>query len=214
MSEQFRLGTNLKVPNRTFRWRSLSTISEITRTESFWKIKTNVRLQTALSFMKLLFIWGKLTNRLQQVILDHPGTLQDPIFRALAVAKVQTGIPLEELVDRLTRLKLLLGGQNLYQNGLIPQWSGAIVIEISEETFPIRPFKRFSGYVRNSSSVGSKRGNKFTFEPIPEKFSTERFEEYEFIYEAITVGEVVSRSGNLSVTLKKTLRESKRKNNE
>jgi len=109
---------------------------------------------------------------------------------------------------------MLLGGQNLFREELISIWSGTIIILISEKTFPIRPAKKFSGYVRNSSSVGSKRGNKFTIEPIPEKFSTERFEEYEFVYEAITVGEVVSRSGNLSVTLKKVLRGPKRKNNE
>jgi len=163
--------------------------------------------------MKLLFIQGKLSNKLQQAVLDHSGTLQDPIFRALAVAKVQTSVPLEELNDRLDRYMQLFGGRNLFRKELIPQWSGVIVVQISEKTFPIRPAKKFSGYVRNSSSVGSKKGNKFTFEPIPEKFSTERFEEYEFIYEAITVGEVVSRSGNLSVTLKKVLRGPKRKNN-
>lgn len=164
--------------------------------------------------MKLLFIWGRLSPKEQQVVLDHPGTLEDPIFRALAVAKVQTKINLEDLVDNLDTYCNLFGRKNNFRLGLISQWSGAIAISILEKDFPIRSAKKFSGYVRNSSSVGSKRMSKFTFEPIPEKFSPERFEEYEFIYEAITVGEVVSRSGALTVTLKRTLRRSKRKSNE
>lgn len=214
MAEQFRLGTKVKTPLRTFRWKSNSSFSEVTRRETFWIIKSNVRLQTSLDFMKLLYIWGLLTPKEQQIILDHPGTLADPIFRALAVAKVQTKIPLEDLVDNLEKFCSLLGRKNNFRKSLVSQWSGNIAIEIKEKDFPIRSAKKFSGYVRNSSSVGSKRMSKFTFEPIPEKFSPERFEEYEFIYEAITVGEVVSRSGALTVTLKRILRRSKRKSNE
>lgn len=209
MTQQFWFGKKEIVPFRTFRWHSLSSSTEIDRIETFWCMKSNVRLQTALNFLKLLFIHGKLGTKEQQIILDHPGTLSDPVFRALATAKVQSNVSLKELVNRLENFSKLLGKPNLYREKLVPQWSGVVSLLIKEKSYPIRPKQR-SSRVRNPSAVGSKKLNKITFEPIPEKFLSERFDEFEFILEALTVGEVVSRTGHLSVTLKKPLREAKR----
>jgi len=210
MSDQFRVGKNLTVPRRTFRWRNNSTNSEISGLETFWEMKSNVRLETALSLLKLKFIWGELSPREQQFLWDHPSTFRDQVFLALASAKVRSKVPLKELVKRLSKVLELLGKKNLFRKELIVQWEGNTVLLITQKSYPIRKFTKFSGYVRNSSSVGSKHRNKFNFEPIPEKDSTERFDEFEFVYEAITVGEVISRTGSLSVTLKKPLRKAKR----
>jgi len=209
MIEQFELGQSKKVLNRVFHWKSLSTSSEITRRENFWVMKTNVRLQTALNLLKLMFLHGELNLRLQACILDHPSTLSDEIFRAIAVAKVTKDVNPEVLMDNLDKILSLIGKPNIYRKRLIRQWLGTIGIQIKEISQPIVPSKRYTGYVRNSSSVGSKRQNKISFEPIPEKFASEMFEMFDLILESITVGEVVSRSGNFTITLK-SLKEAKR----
>jgi hypothetical protein len=50
----------------------------------------------------------------------------------------------------------------------------------------IRKVKKYSGYVRNSSSVGSKKFSK-TSNHIPETFEWSSYEELDY-YEFLTVG--------------------------
>lgn len=152
------------------------------------------------------FIFGELKPDEMGLLFDHPAALSDPLFLVVAKAKIGTSDGFERMLFRLEKITKILGIDNPYRRSLLKQWEGNFVIVAKERTFPIRPPKKFSGYVRNSSSVGSKRRTGIAnFDPIFERFSSESFDMYNFIFESITVGEVVPRTGVMRVTLNESL---------
>lgn len=134
-----------------------------------------------------------LTVNEQRLLFDAPGVLRDDQFLALLQAK-NSGVPLDVLETRLQKLQRLQA-QSPWGMNLLNTLDGVLSYEISEILKPIRKGKKYSGYVRNSSAVGSKRGFGGT-KPEPETFewTTEYTIDY---YLFFSVGQLSSAFGDL-----------------
>lgn len=169
-------------PLRTFSWKSSNQQPNST-TETFWVVKTNVRLVKFLDCLKLKHLLLGLSEEELQLLVDSPKLFQDLLFldslRALSSLSLkedrQTRI---RLVERLQRLRSCLG-QTRWDLNLLYTYLGNIYYEVTEVRLPIRKVKKFSGWVRNSSAVGSKRSSGIT-KPECEIFETLLFEELDY----------------------------------
>lgn len=177
---------------RNLQWKSSKQKAD-TPTETLWKVRTNFRLQTFIVFLKMKHFYEGLPTSWQRLLYDAPGVLRDDQFLALLQAK-NSGVPMDVLEARLQRLQRLLG-QPTWGMNLLKTYNGVLSYEISETLKPIRKGKKYSGYVRNSSAVGSKRGFGGT-KPEPETFewTTEYTIDY---YLFFTVGQLSSAFGDL-----------------
>lgn len=173
---------------RNFQWRSSNNLPN-TLTEAFWCIKTNFRLNTFIKYFKMKAIYGFLSVFEARLLYDAPGVLTDNLFVASLRAKL-SDVPLDILTSRIRVLQQLLQ-EPLMEINLYHTYSGCIKYEIMETRRTIRKVKKYSGYVRNPSSVGSKRKSK-TFSILPETFECDFTEGIDF-YEFLTVGKF---SGN------------------
>lgn len=118
-------------------------------------------------------------------MLDAPGVLRDDLFID-ALRAWKTDVPKKILWQRLATLqRLLLRPQ--WEPNLYYTYNGSIAYEMVEARSPIRKSKKFSGYVRNSSSVGSKKRSA-SFDLEPENFEWTDIVVYDF-YSYLTVGE-------------------------
>ena len=194
---------------RNLQWKSSKQAAD-TPTETLWKVRTNFRLQTFLEYLKLKHFYEGLPVNMQRLLFDAPGVIEDDLFLALLRAKI-SGVPMDVLETRLQSMQRLLG-QSPWEMNLLRTFSGVLSYEISEILKPIRKGKKYSGYVRNSSSVGSKRGfGKSKPEPETFEWNTESTIDY-FAY--LSVGQLSLASGETSLTLKspeRTKRKPKRK---
>lgn len=129
---------------------------------------------------------------------DAPGVLRDDQFLALLQAKI-SGVPMDVLESRLQSLQRLLG-QPTWEMNLLRTFDGVLSYEISEILKPIRKGKKYTGYVRNSSSVGSKRGFGGT-KPEPETFEWNTESTIDFLA-YFSVGQLSLASGDISLILK------------
>jgi len=187
---------------RNLTWRSSKQVAD-TPTETLWKVRTNFRLQTFTEYFKMKHYFIGLSVNEQRMLFDAPGVLRDDLFLALLRAK-ETGISERILTARLASLQRLLGKRQWEMN-LLSTFDGVLSYEITEILKPIRKGQKYSGYVRNSSSVGSKRGFGNP-KPEPETFewNTESTIDY-FAY--LSVGQLSLASGEiLSLTLKSSER--------
>jgi len=145
---------------------------------------------------------------LQRCMFDAPGVLRDDLYLALLRAK-SLGIPMDILETRLRSLQRLIG-QPTWEMNLLSTFAGVLSYEISEILKPIRKAEKYSGYVRNSSSVGSKRGfGKAKPEPETFEWNTESTLDY-FTY--LSVGQLSLASGENTLILK-SLEKTKRNQN-
>jgi len=134
-----------------------------------------------------------------RLLLDWPGVLEDNLFIDALRAK-REGVQLETLFQRIRWVQELDDidpwGINLYFT-----LDGVIRYHILEERKTIRPVKKYSGYVRNSSAVGSKRKSQFV---RPEAESFEWVEDVKIdYYTFFSVGEWNSGTpGSFVLTLK------------
>lgn len=118
-------------------------------------------------------------------LLDAPGVLlNDLYFDALRAWK--TDVPRKVLWQRLAWLQQLLEIEPWSLN-LFYTLNGTVAYRLSELRSSIRKVIKYSGYVRNSSQVGSKRASAI-FIPEPEKFEWTPTVEIDF-YLFLTVGE-------------------------
>jgi len=157
-------GTENNYPShlRVYRWSSSNQQPNST-TKTFWELRSSVRLATFLNSKKLeLFLKG-LPNFELRGLIDAPGFFKDHLFLELlqALASLQNCSensidPKEDLLQRLHPVQSLLG-MSIWSENLLNTYKGVLRYELSEIRQPIRKVKKFSGWVRNSSAVGSKR---------------------------------------------------------
>jgi len=187
---------------REYRWRS-STIPSNNRVETFWVIRTNLRKEKFLMYMKMKLLIEGLPEDELQLLVDAPGVLNDNLFLAALRAK-RSGVSLEVLEQRLERLfnlglSLLIFNINLYYT-----LKGTARFSMFLAEKPIGKTKRFSGYVRNSSAVGSKRQSRSNV--VPEHFQWSFNVEYDY-YSFLSVGELTSGApGDNNLILKSSNR--------
>lgn len=186
-------------PLKSFRnltWRSSKQAAD-TPTETLWKVRTNFRLQTFTKYLKMRHFYEGLPVNQQRLLFDAPGVLRDDLFLALLRAKNED-VPLNILEARMQSMQRLLG-QSPWTMNLLSTFDGVLSYEISEILKPIRKGKKYSGYVRNSSSVGSKRGfGKAKPEPETFEWNTESTIDF-FTY--FSVGQLSLASGETSLIL-------------
>lgn len=176
---------------RTLKWKA-SLQKADTPTETFWTVRTNFRLKTFIEYLKMKFFYEGLSLKEQQLLFDSPGFFRDDIYLALLRAKTD-GHSLEILESRLEKLQRLLGISPKWGKHLVDTYNGVLSYEILLQTRSVRKGKKYSGYVRNSSAVGSKRRSGGV-KPEPEIFewNTERTIDY---YAYFTVGRLTLASG-------------------
>lgn len=139
---------------RTLRWKSSKQLAD-TSTETFWLIRTNLRLQKFLLYYKMKLYYSGLSVDESRMLFDAPGVLKDDLFISLIRAKNSgvSGILLEQRLHKLQRLLK----QAIWSKDLLRTYEGNLRFEIKEMRKPIRKAKKYSGYVRSPSAVGTKK---------------------------------------------------------
>jgi len=118
------------------------------------------------------------------MLYDAPGVLSDNLFID-ALRAQQSGVQLNILLQRLAKAQQWLSRRPWSLN-LLCTYRNCVAYEIVELRKTIRKVKKYSGYVRNPSSVGSKR-KKASSSHTPETFEWNTYEEIDW-YEFLTVG--------------------------
>lgn len=120
-----------------------------------------------------------------RLLFDIPGVLENDLFFD-ALRAWRTEIPKELLWYRLAVL-LRLEMRSMMSANIYYQLRGTLSFKILEVRQSIGKVKKYSGYVRNSSSVGSKRSSgKQIPEPGSVEWNTNVEKDY---YSFLTVGE-------------------------
>lgn len=172
-------------PFRTYKWMSTNNPTELTRTESFYSLKSNVRISRFLECKKLEHFLIGLPDAETQALYDFPGVLGDVMFVNLLRAKASlllTGdwrrqFPI--LLERVQILRSALGCSSWNLNVLYASL-GNLKYELHLCSRRIRPFKKYSGYVKTPSAAGTKRGSPGgSYEP--EIFDQTKFEERDLV---------------------------------
>lgn len=190
--------------SKTFKinkWRS-SVPPSNNSAETFWTLQTNRRLQSFLEFQKLRFIFEHLPVMEQQNLLDAPGVFADRLFIDALRAKIDN-VSTKTFEERLEICSFIAGKSSIWNRNLLKTWKGTTVYRICLHEKPIRKAKKFSGWVRNSSSVGSKRFG--ATRPEPETFEWDNFSEIDY-YKALTVGEFPGTMGIQILSLTRSIR--------
>lgn len=194
--EQSHHGKRLK-NFRTHQWKSSNNLPNDS-SETFWSIKTMERKFTIIKYLQLKVLLGEADIVEMQCCYDAPGVLKDDLFID-ALRAWKTDVPKKFLWQRLQSLQRLLQ---------LPEWSEnlyytldkSVNYELQLARRTIRKVKKYSGYVRNSSAVGSKRFSK-AFIPDVESFEWITNVNIDF-YSFLTVGEFNSGlSGVVDFTL-------------
>lgn len=154
---------------------------------TFWKVQSNMKRDKFIHYCKLRLLYETTDGKEQQFLFDAIDF--DPFFVACYKLKGN----LED--DRVGKIAVLFGLKN-YTRKLYRQWNGNVKFHIIEIGRPIGKITKFSGYVRSSSSVGSKRPNKTNLDPRTEIWTEEL--EYNYV-ELLTVGRAAGRSVGLSL---------------
>jgi hypothetical protein len=195
--EQSHHGERLK-SFRTHQWKSSNNLPNDS-SETFWSIKSPARKFTLIKYLQLKVLMGKASFVELSCCYDATGVLKDDLFID-ALRAWKTDVPSNILWQRLQLLQRWLG---------LPEWSEnlyytldkSVNYELQLTRRTIRKVKKYSGYVRNSSAVGSKRTSK-VFIPEAESFEWNYNVEIDF-YSYLTVGEFNSGlSGVVDFTLK------------
>jgi len=180
-----------------FTWWSSNNLSD-SRTKTFWEIKSNFRKFNFIEYLKIKHLVEGLSLLETRALFDAPGVLLDNLyFDALRAWK--TDVQKEILWQRLAWLQLL-NDQTPWSPNLFYTYNGTLKYELKEIRSSIRKVIKYSGYVRNSSQVGSKRTTQ-RFLPEPERFEwTTNVEIDYFLF--LTVGEFDSGIPGSTIILK------------
>lgn len=193
----------------TFGWRA-SSPTQKNENESFWQVRTNFRKEKFIRYMKLKHLYVGLSTDELQFLVDSPGVLGDNIFISALRAK-REGVPLDILGERYRFLYSLGIISTENTQNLLYTYDGSIKFQIFRTERAIAKFKKFSGYVRNSSAVGSKRKTTNSYEP--EHFEWDNALEYDY-YLFFSVGELnTGKPGSSSLILKSPNRTKRKKQN-
>lgn len=167
--------------------------------KTFWSLQTNVKRFTLLRYLKMKALLGLCTDIEYRVLLDWPRVLEDVLFIDALRARNE-GIPLETLFQRIAWVQKL-DDMTCWSINLYYTLDKVVSYSIEEVRMTIRPVKKFSGYVRNSSSVGTK-SRKSIYVPEPESFEWKEDVKRDY-YAFFSVGEWNSgASGSFDLTLK------------
>ena len=182
---------------RTRRWPS-SNQQPNNSTYTFWELRTNFKYLKFLKCkqMELLFK-GSLPLEEASALFDAPGSLTDDLWvDSLSVINSRT-VRKETVLQRMQLLQQLLGESPIWTKNLLYTYLGNLNYLLLEIRVPIRKVKKFSGWIRSSSAVGSKkpitRSNDLFSETIENDYSEEKLDFYEFL----SVGELYGPSGHL-----------------
>jgi len=197
MSSRLNLGKgNVNRGFHSFAWRSSRSSTELTRSETFWKVRSTFGKVKTVQYLRLKFFWGELSFDEEQLAFDAPGFLNDVEFNVMLTMLAEQQMTKERITKRVEKALTFLKKKSHFRKELINQWEHNILITATSSVRPIRKHKAFSGWVRNSSAVGSKRKSKvFTPDPISEDFDNATFDEYEFLYKLASVGKLDSNLG-------------------
>lgn len=193
-SIQLRFGSEKRVLFSSV-WPAISPSSEITRSEAFWHVQSNVRNEVMLKYLRLKWFWKNFQPGEEEFIFSNPSFLKDMEFNVLLALLTNTELSREEISGRMERALSIFGKKSNFSKALLSQWNNhiSIIADLSSRT--IRPHKAFSGWVRNASSVGSKKNRPSIPEPIAEDMPEMLFDEYNFLYELISVGSIETSLG-------------------
>jgi len=150
--------------------------------------------------MKLKLLFEGLTVAEYQMIIDSPGFFGDSIFFSALRALRNNVVSPETLGKRYNILYQLGYSKEQLSLNLLYTLKGVVNYDTSLETFSVQRAKKFSGYVRNSSAVGSKRKSKTTqIEPEITDWNNAMNIDY---YHFFSVGELNSGlPGGIKITL-------------
>jgi len=201
LRDSIELGFGTRRQKVFLKWQANSPSSEITRSKAFWNVWSNVTEETMLKFLRLRIFWGLANDFEKEFSFSHPRILNDLQFNVLLTALATTELGRKELAERLKRFLNFIGHKFDFHEDLLKQWENHIKISGATSFGPIGKHKAFSGWVRNSSSVGSKRSVKSsTPEPLSEEFTEDKFDEFEFLLKAISVGSFESNLGIIKLS--------------
>lgn len=172
---------------RSFGWDSSNNLPE-TATKTFWQIRSNVHKFNFVEYLKMEYFFSSLSLTETRCLFDAPNVLSDDLYVELLLAKQQVEDK-KLLLQRLNILRIWLG-KNEWDLNLLYTLKGNFRCEILECRSAIRTATKFSGYVRNSSSVGSKSQGKI-FIPEPEIVEWTKPVKIDFL-RFLTVGEFTS----------------------
>jgi len=194
-------GSERKVRNfRTLKWKSSNNIPN-TLSETFWMVRTTQRKYTFIEYLKLKVLTGRASLIETRLCYDAPGVLGDDLFIE-ALRAWKTDVPKSILWQRLQALQRLLQ-RPVWSENLYYTYGNCFSYEIEEVRTSIRKVKKYSGYVRNASSIGSKRQSN-PYRPEPESFEWNTNAEVDY-YQFLTVGEFDSGApGDVIFTLMRT----------
>lgn len=133
-----------------------------------------------------------------KLLLDSPGVLEDNLFFD-ALRAWNTEVPDRILWKRLEILQGLLG-TDIWNPNLYFTLNGTVRYEIYEMRSSIRKAQKYSGYVRNSSAVGSKRSSQKNV-PEPEIFEWNNDVEIDYFL-FLSVGELDPGTPGSQIILK------------
>jgi hypothetical protein len=145
--------------------------------------------------MRLKWFWRDFTPLEEELFFSHPRFLSDIEFNVLLALLTTTELSREEISERMERALRILGRRSFFRKSLLSQWTGHISVIADLRTRSIRSHKAYSGWVRNSSAVGSKKRGPSIPEPFSEDMPENNFDEYEFLFELISVGSIDANLG-------------------
>lgn len=178
---------------RNLQWRSSNT-SSTTLTETFWIIRTNFRLHKFIMYLQMKRFFGPMEINEQRLLYDAPGVLTDDLFIELLKAQ-QFDVQQETLLQRLQFLQRWLQRPEWSLN-LFYTYENCVRYEVMEIRRSVRKVKKFSGYVKSPSSVGTKSSKIVRLDP--ETFEWTSTEELDF-FGFLTVGKVSGSSLELQL---------------
>lgn len=148
---------------RTIVWKSSSNIPN-TSTQTFWIIRSNFKRHTYIKYLKLKVLFGNPTEDDLRCLLDLDEVFKDEIFIATLSVLRNFQINKEIVLERANTLRRFLGATEVFPNDF---WTleGTIAVEREERRVSIRRAKKYSGYVKNISALGTKRSSGSRPEP-------------------------------------------------
>lgn len=185
---------------RVLRWSSSNNLAD-SATKTFWQVRTMQKKFNFIEFLKMkLFFEGHLSMTEYACLMDAPGVLNDRLFVDTIIASRMTENR-EQLINRLAMLQKSLGRRPWSEN-LYYQIRGVVSFQMQECRQAIRQATKFSGYVRNASSVGTK-SSKRSYIPEPGTFEWTEHERIDYL-QFLTVGELTQGTpGEIFFTLTK-----------
>lgn len=172
---------------RIHRWNSSNNLPD-SATKTFWQVRSLQKKFKLIEFLKMKHLYFGLSLDETRCLMDAPGVLNDDLWVSAVIAK-NTGMNFELLEDRLNILQSFLG-QREWTYNLFFSISGQMKFQIQEIRQATRSATKFSGYVRNSSAVGSKSSKRLGT-PEPESVEWIDTEKIDFL-RFLTVGEFAS----------------------